>query len=705
LDNQSNKVIDDFAKELALYLPAYEIKQIIKAYHYAAKAHAGQKRKSGEPYITHPLAVSRILASLRLDYECLIAALLHDVIEDTAITRNELVYEFGETVASLVSGVTKLDSVAAKTKAEAQAENFQKIAIEMARDIRVILIKLADRLHNMRTLGAMPTHKAKRIARETLALYIPIANRLGMRNMYVELEDLCFTNIYPLRAKRISAALDAVRRKNQDILLEFEWQLNKELNKRMINAKVNWHNKHLYRIYRKMREMREFGEKRDAFQKITDVNSIRIVVNSIDDCYLTLGLVHSLYKPMPGKFKDYIALAKINGYQALHTILFCAKDTFVEVQIRTNEMDDLANNGITANWLNGKQQQRDYRMQAWTNQLLELQQNADNAVEFMQSIKNDLYINAIYVFTPRGDIIDLPRGATALDFAYMVHTNIGDASVSCIINRNLAPLSQVLHSGDTVEIITATNAFPKQQWLDFVITTRAKHHIRHSLKQKQAQAIIVGEELLNRELKKFNTYLESVNTQLISKVLQVYNLKNINQLFENIGTNKILPYLAANLLCANDVDNQSIKSHLIKGAQGIDVRFADCCKPIPGDLIGGVEADNQILIVHANDCPNLINWQYQHQKYLPLEWQKDITIEFKVRLVININNKKDVLLKISNIFKQENAAIKQLLYDEIDQHMAKISAEINVNNRVHLARIIKKLRILRDVIKITRINS
>jgi len=694
--------ITEFTQYLNSYLAEEEIAQVTKAYNYAALAHKDQQRRSGEPYITHPLAVAKILAELKMDHECLMAALLHDVIEDTIITADNLRHEFGETVTSLVNGVTKLTYIDFQTKAEAQAENFQKMALAMARDIRVILIKLADRLHNMRTLGSLPAYKAKRIAQETLEIFAPIANRLGLHGMYLEFEDLGFNIMYPVRAKRLQSAVNAIRKNHQYIIMAVTNTLITELEKFGLQVKVSGREKHLYSIYRKMRA------KHQSFQQIMDVYAIRVVVDSIDNCYRTLGVVHSLYTPVPGKFKDYIAIPKANGYQSLHTTLFSAQEVHIEVQIRTQEMDIMANNGITSHWSYKSSlppQERDFRAKNWVIRVLELQKRAGNSLEFIESIKNDLFPDAVYVFTPLGKIIELPKEATAVDFAYMIHSDIGNSCVACRINRNLAPLSQQLRNGEMVEIITAPDAKPKDSWLSFAVTARARAHISHAVEQqKSANAIILGKRLLNIELSKFNTDLEQINPLFIAKVLKQHHFKKLNELLENIGKSKILAHTVASNLCDQPYENKKIEPLLIQGTEGLTLIFADCCHPIPGDLIGGERLENQGIMVHLEDCSNLAHIRQKQESYIPLSWVKDISGEFKSELKIELATTRGCVAQVSNIINEENANIEYIKQEHIDSGITIISTLIIVTNRMHLVRIFKKLRMIRNIIKITRVK-
>src|SRR5690554_2220806 len=539
--------VEALADRISSYLAADQVNLVRRAYYYAEQAHDGQRRRSGEAYVTHPLAVANILADMHMDHQSLMAAMLHDVIEDTGIAKEAISAQFGETVSELVDGVSKLTQMKFENKAEAQAENFQKMALAMARDIRVILVKLADRLHNMRTLDAMPPEKSRRIARETLEIYAPIANRLGMHNMRVEFEDLGFRAMHPMRCERIRAAVRGARGNRKEIVAKIEQSLQSCLEREGLVGQVSGREKHLYSIYKKMRG------KRKAFSEIMDVYAFRIVVDKVDTCYRVLGAVHSLYKPLPGRFKDYIAIPKANGYQSLHTTLFGMHGVPIEIQIRTQEMEELANNGIAAHWLykteeDGRRNNH-ARARQWVKGLLELQQNAGNSLEFIEHVKVDLFPDEIYVFTPKGRIMELPSGATPVDFAYAIHTDIGNATVACRVNRNLASLSQPLQSGQTVEVITAPGARPNPAWLSFVVTGKARSSIRHVLKtRKRAESLELGRTLLKRSLKGFGAKLSDITEVQRQAVVSHNQVNSFDDLVSDIGLGNRMAYLVARQL-------------------------------------------------------------------------------------------------------------------------------------------------------------
>ncbi|MFN3164671.1 MAG: RelA/SpoT family protein, partial [Pseudohongiellaceae bacterium] len=536
--------IDSLADDLSSYLGKDQVNNVRRAFYYAEQAHEGQYRRSGDAYVTHPLAVAGILSEMHMDHQSLMAAMLHDVIEDTGITKTAIKTQFGLTVADLVDGVSKLNKMHFSSRAEAQAENFQKMARAMAKDLRVILVKIADRLHNMRTLGVLPPDKRRRIARETLDIYAPIANRLGMNNVRVEFEDLGFSALYPMRARRIATAVKRIRGNRKEIVSQIQTSLEACLEREGLPGRTLGREKHLYAIYEKMRA------KRKSFSEIMDVYAFRIVVDSVDTCYRVLGAVHNLYKPVPGRFKDYIAIPKANGYQSLHTTLFGMHGVPIEIQIRTEEMEAMANNGIAAHWLYKSSEDlpsnAHLRAREWVNGLLEMQKHAGNSLEFIEHVKIDLFPDEIYVFSPKGQIFELPAGSTAVDFAYAVHTDVGNACVACRISRRLAPLSEPLQSGQTVEIITAPGTQPNPAWLSFVVTGKARSNIRHFLKnQKHSESVSLGRRLLNKSLAGFGNQLDAVPRANIDSFLEQANLQSLDHLLEEIGLGNRMAYMVA----------------------------------------------------------------------------------------------------------------------------------------------------------------
>jgi guanosine-3',5'-bis(diphosphate) 3'-pyrophosphohydrolase len=699
--------IDALADRLSTYLDADQVNLVRRAYFYAEQAHDGQRRRSGEAYVTHPLAVANILADMHMDHQSLMAAMLHDVIEDTGIAKEALTAQFGETVAELVDGVSKLTQMKFETKAEAQAENFQKMAMAMARDIRVILVKLADRLHNMRTLEVLAGEKRRRIAKETLEIYAPIANRLGMHAMRIEFEDLGFKAMHPMRSERIRAAVRRARGNRNEIVDKIEQSLVHCLERDDLQGEVVGREKHLYSIYKKMRG------KRKAFNEIMDVYAFRIVVDKVDTCYRVLGAVHSLYKPLPGRFKDYIAIPKANGYQSLHTTLFGMHGVPIEIQIRTREMEEMANNGIAAHWLyksNGEETAKGTHARArqWVKGVLELQERAGNSLEFIESVKIDLFPDEVYVFTPKGSIMELPKGSTAVDFAYAVHTDVGNTCIACRVNRRLAPLSQALESGCTVEIVTAPGARPNPAWLNFVVTGKARTHIRHALKlQRRSESINLGERLLNKVLAGFETSLDKVSPERIQAVLNEYHMEVIEDLLEDIGLGNRMAYVIARRLLASEGEQpQSAEGPLaIRGTEGLVLNYAKCCTPIPGDPIVGHLSAGKGMVVHLDTCRNIADVRHNPDKCIQLSWSKDVTGEFNVELRVELEHQRGLIALLAGSVNAADGNIEKIGMDERDGRISVVQLVVSVHDRVHLARVIKKLRAIKGVMRITRMKA
>ncbi|WP_313109617.1 bifunctional GTP diphosphokinase/guanosine-3',5'-bis pyrophosphate 3'-pyrophosphohydrolase, partial [Stutzerimonas nitrititolerans] len=686
--------IDTLADRLSTYLSPDQVNLVRRAYFYAEQAHDGQRRRSGEAYVTHPLAVANILADMHMDHQSLMAAMLHDVIEDTGIPKEALIAQFGETVAELVDGVSKLTQMNFETKAEAQAENFQKMAMAMARDIRVILVKLADRLHNMRTLEVLAGEKRRRIAKETLEIYAPIANRLGMHSMRVEFEDLGFKAMHPMRSERIRAAVRRARGNRNEIVEKIEQSLIHCLEREGLEGEVMGREKHLFSIYKKMRG------KRKAFNEIMDVYAFRIVVDKADTCYRVLGAVHSLYKPLPGRFKDYIAIPKANGYQSLHTTLFGMHGVPIEIQIRTREMEEMANNGIAAHWLyksnEGEPTKGTHaRARQWVKGVLELQQRAGNSLEFIESVKIDLFPDEVYVFTPKGSIMELPKGSTAVDFAYAVHTDVGNTCIACRVNRRLAPLSQALESGSTVEIVTAPGARPNPAWLNFVVTGKARTHIRHALKlQRRSESINLGERLLNKVLTGFETSLDAISPERIRVVLGEYNKDVIEDLLEDIGLGNRMAYVIARRLLASDGEQAPTAEGplAIRGTEGLVLNYAKCCTPIPGDPIVGHLSAGKGMVVHLDTCRNIAEIRHNPDKCIQLSWAKDVTGEFNVELRVELEHQRGLIALLAGSVNAADGNIEKIGMDERDGRISVVQLVVSVHDRVHLARVIRKLR-------------
>lgn len=696
--------VERLAGEVAGYLEPEQVNLVRRAYYYAEQAHDGQLRSSGEHYITHPLAVAGILASMHMDHQSLMAAMLHDVVEDTGIPKEALVNEFGESVANLVDGVTKLTQMKFGTKAEAQAENFQKMAMAMARDIRVILVKLADRLHNMRTLGALNAEKRRRIAKETLEIYAPIANRLGMNRIYSEFEDLGFKAMHPMRAERIASAVKAARGNRKELVAQIQDSIVNCLAREGMSGEVSGRQKHLYSIYRKMRD------KRKSFNEIMDVYAFRIVVDKVDTCYRVLGAVHSLYKPIPGRFKDYIAIPKANGYQSLHTTLFGMHGVPIEIQIRTKEMEELANNGIAAHWLykaDGEEQRNNHaRARQWVQGLLELQKNAGNSLEFIENVKIDLFPDEVYVFSPNGRILEFPKGATAVDFAYAIHTDIGNACMACKINRRFAPLSQPLESGATVEIITNPNARPDPAWLNFVVTGKARTHIRHALKHQQHdESVKLGSRLLEKALDAQSTKLQDINQDKIDALLAEYQLENLDELLESIGLGMRTAHLVARRLLtesSEDFCSTADAPLVIHGTEGLVLNYAKCCTPIPGDPIVGHLSAGKGMVVHRDNCKNVSDIRHQPEKCIPLSWAKDIQGEFNADLRIELAHQRGLIALLAATVSEADGNIEKISVDERDGRVSIVLLGISVRDRVHLARVMRRLRSLSGVTRLIR---
>jgi guanosine-3',5'-bis(diphosphate) 3'-pyrophosphohydrolase len=693
--------IDSFAAGLESYLATDQITQVRRAYDFAEDAHRGQCRKSGEPYITHPLAVAGILAEMHMDHQCLMAALLHDVIEDTGIPKHTLSREFDDEVANLVDGVSKLTNIA-DSRAEAQAQNFQKMTLAMARDIRVILVKMADRLHNMRTLDALDAERRRRIARETLEIYAPIANRLGMNNLRVEFEELGFRALYPLRSSMIEKAVRRARGNRKEVVSKIRDSIAACLARDCISGEVFGRQKHLYSIYDKMRS------KRRSFNEIMDVYGFRIIVDDVDTCYRTLGSIHNLYKPVAGRFKDYIAIPKANGYQSLHTTLFGMHGLPIEIQIRTHEMELVANHGLAGHWL---YKSRDdghghTRAREWMKGLLEIQKSAGNSLEFIENVKIDLFPDEVYVFSPLGDIYDLAQGSTPVDFAYAVHTDIGNSCVACRINRRLAPLSASLESGQTVEIITAPGAQPNPAWLNFAITGKARSSIRHALKQQQAsESISLGRRLLERTLASHNLSLEDVSPEQLQNVLTQRHFSSLDHLLGEIGLGNQMAYVIARQLLTADWEQDNMEQHgplAIMGTEGLVVTYAKCCKPIPGDPIIGHISAGRGIVVHTDTCRNMHELRNKPDELMSVRWDPRVNQEFSVELRMEVAHEKGIIAVVASIITNEDANIERINMTEKDAQIAIINVVITVRGRVHLAQVIKRLRLLKSVQRITR---
>lgn len=708
--------LDGLIEKASVYLNDEQIEQIKSAFEFGALAHQGQTRKSGEDYIWHPVAVSAILAEIQLDKESLIAAILHDVIEDTPYTKQDIEDRFGENVAEIVDGVTKLGKLEFDNPQEAQAENFRKMILAMARDIRVILIKLADRLHNMRTLGVMRPDKQRRIAHETLDIYAPIAGRLGINAIRIELEDLGFKAMHPARFEVLENAVKKARGNRKEVIEQITESIHNRLIQEKIPSQVIGREKHLYSLYKKMKN------KRQSFNDILDIFAFRIIVNSADECYRTLGAVHSLYKPLPGRFKDYIAIPKANGYQSLHTALFGPYGLHLEVQIRTQEMHEVSEHGIAAHWQykqegtddHGNVSHVDLRAQEWVKNLLEIQQSAGNSLDFLENVKIDLFPDVIYVFTPKGDIITLPAGSTPVDFAYAVHTNIGHSTVGCRIDKKLVPLRTPLESGKTIHIIKGSEPTPNPAWLNFVKTAKARSQIRHYMKnQHTGEAEKLGLKMLTKSLRKFNMAYDGLTDDIRSHLIEVLNIADWEQLLQELGSgNRMAPLVAKQIhdIILGTEDELSLNNDLanegtlpISGTEGMVINFANCCHPIPGDDIVGFISTEKGLVIHRECCHNVKNIKNQPEKCLDVQWDDKPEGTFLAELQLEVMNQRGSLANIANEIAKTNTDIERVRSEDKDESYSLMHFVINVRDRIHLAQVMKRLKQLSIVDKLQRL--
>jgi GTP pyrophosphokinase len=696
-------------KEWSGYLKPEDISQLQSAYHFSEQAHEGQFRKSGEPYISHPLAVANILAQWHLDTQALTAALLHDVMEDTAVTKSEISRNFGRPVAELVDGVSKLDKIEFESHAEAQAENFRKMLLAMARDVRVILIKLADRLHNMRTLEAVGTEQRRRIARETLEIYAPIANRLGLNSIYQELEDLALKHLYPDRYRVLAKAVKAAGGNRREMVNKVLDAIKKKLRSTGVEALAQGREKHLHSIYRKMRE------KHLTFAQVQDVYGFRIIVNDVPGCYVALGALHSLYKPIPGKFKDYVAIPKANGYQSLHTMLFGPYGTPIEVQIRTREMHKIAEAGVASHWLykdsDASLSDLQKKTHQWLQSLLEMQSQSGDSVEFLEHLKVDLFPDEVYVFTPKGKILSLPRGATAVDFAYAVHTDIGNRCVAAKINQELMPLRTELKNGDRVEIITAAHARPNPLWLNFVATGKARSRIRHFLKTMHFhESAKLGERLLNQALSALGAQPADIQDAHWDKFKRDAGVKSRQEVLADIGLGKRLAAVVARRLLSRSEPGPNEApargSVIIHGSEGMAVQFAQCCRPIPGDPIIGIINKGQGMVIHTHDCSVAAKARHDPERVLDVAWDPETRKLFEVSIKLVVANQRGVLAKVAAEIAEAGSNIQNVAVDPEDgSSYTNMFFTLQVSNRLHLAHIMRALRRIPEVVRLTRVTG
>ena len=697
--------LKDVAQE---YLTEPQIEALRQSYVVARDAHEGQTRSSGEPYIIHPVAVSRILAEMRLDIETLQAALLHDVIEDTEVTKEELEAQFGNTVAELVDGVSKLDKLKFRDRKEAQAENFRKMVLAMVQDIRVILIKLADRTHNMRTLGALRPDKKRRIARETLEIYSPLAHRLGIHNIKTELEELGFEALYPNRYRVLKEVVKAARGNRKEMIQRIHSEIEGRLEEVGLPARVFGREKNLFSIYNKMKT------KEQRFHTIMDIYAFRVVVEDADTCYRVLGQVHSLYKPRPSRMKDYIAVPKANGYQSLHTSMVGPHGVPVEVQIRTEDMDQMADKGVAAHWSYKGSGERtgttaQVKAQRWMQSLLELQQSAGNSFEFIENVKSDLFPDEIYVFTPKGRIVELPVGATAVDFAYAVHTDVGNTCVGARVDRNPYPLSKALKNGQTIEIISAPGARPNAAWLNYVVTSRARTKIRQVLKtMRREESITLGRRLLNHALGEMS--LSDISEENITHVLSELKIASVEDLLADIGLGELMSIVIARRLLGDadeltetsGPDDKSKKKLPIRGAEGLLLTFANCCHPIPDDHIIAHVSPGRGLVVHRETCPNVRGYQKEPDKYMAVEWSEDYEQEFITELNVDVQNRQGALAELTNVISKTGSNIHGLSTEERDGRLYTVTVLLTTKDRVHLAGIMRKIKSMPQTLKVRR---
>ncbi|MCW8943230.1 MAG: bifunctional GTP diphosphokinase/guanosine-3',5'-bis pyrophosphate 3'-pyrophosphohydrolase [Sedimenticola sp.] len=714
INEKSNKprfLISDLCAYLESYLSVEQVREVYRSYVFSAEAHEGQKRLSGEPYIYHPLAVARILADIRLDYRCLMAAIMHDVLEDTSVTKAQLEEEFGEEVTTLVDGVSKLNQINFPSKAEAQAASFRKMLLAMTQDIRIILIKLADRLHNMRTLEVMRPEKCRRIARETLEIYAPIAHRLGIYRLRTELEELCFAAYWPMRYRALKEAVRAARGNRKEVMSNIDAALVGRLEQEGIVGVVRGREKHLYSIYTKMRD------KKRSFSEVVDVYAFRIIVDRLDTCYRVLGVVHNLYKPVPGRFKDYIAIPKANGYQSLHTLLFGPHGLPIEIQIRTVEMDRMADSGIAAHWLYKSSENQSGMAQAdasnWLKNLLELQKDAGDSMEFLEHVKVDLFPDEVYVFTPRGKIMVLAKGATVIDFAYAVHSDVGNHTVAARVDRHMVPLRTRLYSGQTVEVITSETANPSAAWLNFVVTGKARANIRGYLKNlRHQEAITLGRRLLNKELAQHELNIDQIPLESLAQLLKDFHLTTKDTLLEEIGLGNRMPFLVARRLIDSAIDLPKGEATVpsadaaplaITGTEGMVVRFGKCCRPLPGDEIVAIFNPGKGIVVHRHECRNLGDFR-KSDSWLDVNWEKEPVGDFTTEIKVDVGNKRGALAAVASAISEMGANIKNVVMEERDGLTSTLHFIVAVDSRKHLANIMRRLRLLKTVLRIHRVG-
>ena len=701
------KSITKLASSLSEYLDDKQLEQVKKAYFYASNAHLGQFRSSGDPYVSHPIAVAKILADFKMDEDCLTAAILHDVIEDSGIPKSYLKNEFNIDVANLVDGVSKLDKISLASKQEEQAENFQKMLLAMSKDIRVIVLKLADRLHNMRTLKFLDEEKQKRIAVETLEIYAPIAHRLGMHQFYRELEDLAFEVVHPFRNKVLQSAISKNTKGRKKILKKIESSIKEKLDEYELNSQVTGRRKHLYGIFKKMKAQSK------SLDQVLDVYAFKITTNSVMDCYKALGILHNSFKPIEGRFKDYIAIPKSNSYQSIHTGIITFDGLPIEVQIRTNDMDELAEYGVAAHWIyktGSKENPAQVRAKRWVNTLMEVRKNVEDPQDFIEIVKTGLVPNEIYVFTPKGDIIELPKGSTPIDFAFAVHSDIGIHCRGCRINKNLAPINVPLESGQTISIITDKIPQANPSWLDVVRTSRARSSIRSVLKDlKISKARKFGKSILEQALAPHEIKLRNIPKNRMEKLLSSINVKSVRQLLEEIGSGKrsslVVAHQIIQFLDIDQTDLIEFSNIQISGSEGLVISYAPCCRPIPGDNIIAHFSNTKGIVIHTERCKNIRSIRKDPALCAQVNWDEKVEGDFSVEIKVLSEDKPGLLAEISTVISNYQANIESFKTDSPIGNSIQMHIIMNVSDRDHLARIMRKLRRLSPVLSVFRVQN
>jgi len=701
--------IGALSKKLSDYLDPKKVKQVNKAYDFACEAHSGQYRSSGDPYVTHPIAVASILGSFRMDEDSLAAAMLHDVMEDSGIPKSVIEKKFNKEVADLVDGVSKLNTLTISSRSESHAENLQKMVLAMSKDIRVIVVKLADRLHNMRTLLYLDREKQLRIAKETLEIYAPIAHRIGMNNLYRELEDLAFKTIYPSRYERLVAAVKKNRGGQKRLLTKIQKEMSDRLLKEGIASLVEGREKHIYSIYRKMKERKR------SFEEIMDVYAMKVIVDTPENCYRTLGHIHSMYKPVRGRFKDYIAIPKSNGYQSIHTGVIALKGVPIEIQIKTQEMNDMAENGIASHWLyksgNNSDSSPQIKARRWIAGLLEMRENYETTEDFISSVKTDIFPDEIYVFTPQGEVIEMASGSTAIDFAYAVHTDIGHHCRACRINKKLAPLSVPLESGQTIEILRDKVPQTSPAWLNFATTTKARHSIRNYLGNlKSSEARKFGKKLLEQSLDNLNIKLKNIDKDKLRGALDSIGGRSLNRILKEIGlgirvANVVARQIAGFVNKDSEIESDSAIPLEITGSEGLVVNYAPCCKPIPGDSVIGHFTADRGLVVHQERCKNILSFRKDPQQCFPVNWGESSGKFFTSQIKIMANDVPGLLASIASAITETGTNISSIQTTDLNSGLHDFVLDLEVSDRLHLSKIIKKIKTLRSIASVTRIHD